>query len=91
MLQAIEKPELNSDPRYSSQKLRIQNYLTLNDELQPIFQRKARGEWMAILDRYHVDYVVFNTGEALSNVLATQPAWKVVYQDKVATIFFRAG
>jgi hypothetical protein len=35
--------------------------------------------------------VVFNTGAALSNVLATQPAWKVAYQDQVATIFVRTS
>jgi hypothetical protein len=51
--------------------------------------QNLRPDWAAILDKYHVDYIVFNTGEALSNVLATQPAWKMVYQDKVATIFVR--
>ena len=60
LLQAIEKPELNSDPRYSSQKLRIQNYLSLNDELQPVFQRKTRGEWMAILDKFDVPFAPIN-------------------------------
>jgi hypothetical protein len=53
--------------------------------------QNLRPDWMAILDKYKIDYVVFNTGEALSNVLATQPAWKVVYQDKVATIFARTS
>ena len=52
--------------------------------------QNLRPDWAAILDRYHVDYVIFNTGEALSNVLATEPAWKVAYQDKVATIYTRA-
>jgi hypothetical protein len=52
--------------------------------------QNLRPDWSAILDRYHVDYVVFNTGEALSNVLATQSAWKIAYQDKVATIFVRS-
>jgi hypothetical protein len=51
--------------------------------------QNLRPDWVAILDKYKVDYVVFNTGEALSNVLATQPAWKVVYQDQVATVFVR--
>ena len=53
--------------------------------------QNLRPDWSAILDRYHVDYVIFNTGEALSNVLATQPAWKIAYQDKVATIFVRTS
>jgi hypothetical protein len=53
--------------------------------------QNLRPDWKAILDQYKVDYVIFNTGEALSNVLATQPEWKVVYQDKVATIFVRTS
>ena len=34
-----------------------------------------------------VDYVVYNKGEALANVLATQSDWELVYQDKVAVIY----
>ncbi len=49
-----------------------------------------RPDWKQILDRYGVDYVVYNKGEALSNVLATQPDWTVVYQDSVAVIYVRA-
>jgi hypothetical protein len=51
--------------------------------------QNLRPDWKAILDQYRVDYVIFNTGEALSNVLATQPEWKLVYQDKVAVIYVR--
>jgi len=51
--------------------------------------QNLRPDWQAILDQYRVDYVIFNTGEALSNVLATQPEWKLVYQDKVAVIYIR--
>ncbi|HEY0829546.1 MAG TPA: hypothetical protein VGE99_00290 [Candidatus Dormibacteraeota bacterium] len=48
-----------------------------------------RPDWKQILDRYAVDYVVYNKGEALSNVLATQPDWTEVYQDSVAVIYVR--
>jgi len=48
-----------------------------------------RPDWKQILDRYGVDYVVYNKGEALSNVLATQPDWTEVYQDSVAVIYVR--
>jgi len=51
--------------------------------------QNLRPDWKAILDQYKVDYVIFNKGEALSNVLATQPEWKVAYQDDVAVIFVR--
>jgi hypothetical protein len=48
-----------------------------------------RPEWKQRLDRYGVDYIVYNKDEALANVLATQPEWKLVYQDSVAVIYVR--
>ena len=48
-----------------------------------------RPNWQAILDKYKVDYIVYNRGEALANVLATQPSWQLVYEDPVAVIFVR--
>jgi hypothetical protein len=48
-----------------------------------------RPDWKQILDRYQVDYIVYNKGEALANVLATQPDWSLVYQDNVAVIYVR--
>jgi hypothetical protein len=48
-----------------------------------------RSDWKQVLDQYKVDYVVYNRGEALANVLATQPEWKLVYQDSVAVIYVR--
>jgi hypothetical protein len=50
-----------------------------------------RSDWKAVLDRYQVDYIVYNRGEALANVLASQPGWTLVYQDSVAVIFVRAA
>jgi hypothetical protein len=49
-----------------------------------------RTDWKSILDHYQVDYVVYNRGEALANVLATQPDWTLAYQDSVAVIYVRA-
>ncbi len=49
-----------------------------------------RPDWMQVLDRYRVDYVVYNRGEALANVLAIDPQWTLVYQDSVAVIYVRA-
>jgi hypothetical protein len=48
-----------------------------------------RTSWKQVLDQYRVDYVVYNKGEALSNVLATQPEWTLAYQDSVAVIYLR--
>jgi hypothetical protein len=48
-----------------------------------------RPDWKQILAKYQVDYIVYNKGEALANVLADEPDWKLVYQDSVAVIFVR--
>jgi hypothetical protein len=48
-----------------------------------------RSDWKQVLDRYGVDYIVYNRGEALANVLATQPEWTLAYQDSVAVIYVR--
>lgn len=50
-----------------------------------------RPDWQSVLDRWKVDYIVYNRGEALANVLATQTGWKLVYQDSVAVIYVRAS
>ena len=49
-----------------------------------------RTDWKAVLDQYQVDYIVYNRGEALANVLATQPEWTMVFQDSIAVIYVRA-
>jgi hypothetical protein len=46
-----------------------------------------RSDWKTLLDKYGVDYVVYNRGEALANVLATQSDWKLVYEDPEAVIY----
>ncbi|TMD98862.1 MAG: hypothetical protein E6I72_02220 [Chloroflexi bacterium] len=49
----------------------------------------VRSDWKKVLDKYGVDYVVENRGDPLPNLLATQPDWTLVYQDKVAVIYVR--
>ena len=46
-------------------------------------------DWKQILDKYQVDYVVYNQGAPLPNLLATQPEWTLVYQDSVTVIYAR--
>ena len=48
-----------------------------------------RPDWQQVLDRYGVDYIVYNRGEALDNVLRTSSKWKLVYEDSVAVIYVR--
>jgi hypothetical protein len=45
--------------------------------------------WRQVLDRNGVDYIVYNRGAPLDNVLTTDPGWKLVYQDSVAVIYVR--
>ena len=48
-----------------------------------------RSDWASILDQDRVDYVVFNRGQALPDVLATEPGWERVYQDSYTEIYVR--
>ncbi len=63
----------------------------MGDELLNSYEavQSLHPDWQKILDKYGVDYVVDNKDAALSNVLRTQPAWKVAYEDKTAVIFVR--
>jgi len=49
----------------------------------------VRSNWKHVLDKYGIDYVVENRGDPLPNLLATQPDWKLVYEDKVAVIYVK--
>jgi hypothetical protein len=51
----------------------------------------VRPNWRQVLDKYGVDYVVETTGDPLPNLLATQPDWTLVYQDKTAVIYVRTA
>ena len=46
-------------------------------------------DWKQILDKYGVDYVIYNKGAPLPNLLATQPDWTLAYQDSIAVIYVR--
>jgi hypothetical protein len=48
-----------------------------------------RSNWKSLLDQNQVDYVVYNKGEALANVMATQADWTLAYEDSVAQIYVR--
>ena len=63
----------------------------MGDKLLNEYQnvQTLRPDWKQVLDRYGVDYIVYNQDAALSNVLATQPDWTLVYEDKVAVIYVR--
>ncbi len=64
----------------------------MGDDLLQRYQDVAalRAGWVQTLDDYRVDYVVFNRDAALTDVLATEPGWKLAYEDSVADIYVRA-
>ena len=64
----------------------------MGDQLLNQYQdvQTLRSDWKQVLDQYQVDYIVYNRGEALANVLATQPEWTLAYQDSVAVIYVRS-
>ncbi len=47
--------------------------------------------WRRILDEDRVDYVVFDRGSALDDVLAAEPGWRLAYRDRTAVIYVRTG
>lgn len=49
-----------------------------------------KSDWLDILNRHGVDYVVYDPNTALTSALATQPNWHQVYADSVAVIFVRS-
>jgi len=65
----------------------------MGDQLLNEYQdvQTLRPDWKQVLDKYGVDYIVYNKDAALSNVLATQPEWTLVYQDPVAVIYVRSA
>lgn len=46
--------------------------------------------WRDVLDRAGVDYVVFDSGSSLDQVLAAQPSWCVAYRDATAVVYLRS-
>ena len=66
----------------------------LGDKVINNYQEIAvlRGNWATQLQKDNVDLIVFNSQEALTNVLLYLPgAWEKVYEDQEAVIFARKG
>ena len=51
----------------------------------------VKSDWLDILNRHEVDYVVFEPNTALASALATQPNWHQMYGDSFAVIYFRGA
>jgi hypothetical protein len=45
--------------------------------------------WDSVLQKYNMDWIMFNNMSALSRFLLERSDWKLIYSDKVANIFVR--
>jgi len=59
---------------------RLQEYLKV---------RSFKAGWEATLDKYKINWIFFDTDSALVRFLQERSDWKMIYQDKVASIFVR--
>lgn len=49
LLEALDRPDLDSDPRFNPRKRRHENYDALRDELQRTIGMRPRGDWLKLL------------------------------------------
>jgi hypothetical protein len=48
-----------------------------------------KPEWRDVLDKYKVNWIIYNAHSPLSLFLMGNPNWKLIYADKVADIFIK--
>ncbi len=58
---AVEKPELTQDPRFTSQNLRAKNQAELAELLGPLFAKKSAAYWLKEMDARGVPCAPINT------------------------------
>jgi formyl-CoA transferase len=46
LLAAVERPELNTDPRFCDRRSRVRNYRLLVEELRAVFAQRPSTEWV---------------------------------------------
>lgn len=59
---------------------RVKEYLTI-DGLKP--------GWEEIIEKYHINWIIFNPDSALSRFLLERQEWRLIYADRVANIFLK--
>jgi len=63
--QTLDKPELQDDPRFSTNRLRTDNLISLNAFLEPIFLTKDASDWLALFDLTGIPSAPINDIEAV--------------------------
>jgi formyl-CoA transferase len=61
LLEAIERPEIGEDPRFSERMGRIKNYEALVQALRPVFASKPREHWAGRLAAHDVPAAVVHS------------------------------
>jgi len=46
--------------------------------------------WETVLQKYDIDWIIYNNKSALSRFLLERTDWKLIYSDKIANIFVRS-
>ena len=68
LLIAIERPDLEQDPRFTGRMDRVHNHEALVQVLRPVFATRARAEWLARLEAQDVPHApIYNLDEALDD------------------------
>lgn len=50
---------------------------------------KMQPGWEAIIDKYDINWIIYNRDSALSQYLNLKKDWKIIYSDNVANIYIR--
>jgi crotonobetainyl-CoA:carnitine CoA-transferase CaiB-like acyl-CoA transferase len=61
LVTALDAPELQSDARFAHRQARIENYESLNAELDRRFASRDLGHWVEMLGRHDVPYAPIHT------------------------------
>jgi crotonobetainyl-CoA:carnitine CoA-transferase CaiB-like acyl-CoA transferase len=78
LLRAVERPEWQTDPRFSERKARIRNYNQLKEELSAIFRTASRAHWLDRLEREDVPSgPLYDLGEVFSDPQVVEMALRV--------------
>ena len=56
LLEVVERPDLNQNPRFSSRDLRMKNFTALCEVLDAVFIQRTRADWTARLQEYDVPF-----------------------------------
>jgi|GEM_PF-1681081 len=59
---------------------------------EPLVQGKLRDSWLAVLDRYRVQFLILDKelDSTLMSLVQSQPGWEVDFENEVSVLFSRS-